>query len=302
MQCKVCDGKSRHFAHAQILGKYLIEYFRCPNCEFIQTESPYWINEAYASPIAAGDLGSVNRAVQNSIRTKKLILHFLTAHAKFVDYGAGYGIFVRMMRDIGFNFHYHDRYCENIFATDHEAHSGTSYELLTAFEVFEHFENPVDSLSELTQWSENIFFSTELVPDHCPKPEEWWYYALDYGQHISFFTKKSLRVLADRFDCTLYSSGNYHFISKRLKIPGVAFNTVLDSRYPGFLTGLLEKYRRISCLLNKDASAYWLAISREKSTNNRAWWSGWGVSSKPASGKRLSGPGDNEGCSTCVFR
>ncbi len=49
-------------------------------------------------------------------------------------------MFVRLMRDNGFDFYRSDRQCENLFAKGFEASLDVSpsYELLTAFEVFEH--------------------------------------------------------------------------------------------------------------------------------------------------------------------
>jgi hypothetical protein len=40
-------------------------------------------------------------------------------------------------------------------------------------------------------------FSTLLVPEPAPKLEDWWYYGLEHGQHIAFYTRKSLAVLAN---------------------------------------------------------------------------------------------------------
>jgi len=33
----------------------------------------------------------------------------------FLDYAAGYGLFVRLMRDAGYNFRWSDLYCQNLF-------------------------------------------------------------------------------------------------------------------------------------------------------------------------------------------
>jgi len=32
----------------------------------------------------------------------------------FLDYAAGYGLFVRLMRDAGYNFRWSDLYCQNL--------------------------------------------------------------------------------------------------------------------------------------------------------------------------------------------
>jgi len=58
------------------------------------------------------------------------------------------------------------------------------YELVTAFEVFEHFAEPIQEFESMIKFSDNIIFSTELLPSLVPKPEKWWYYGLGHGQHI----------------------------------------------------------------------------------------------------------------------
>lgn len=251
MSCKICKQPVSFFARATILKKYEIQYFKCKHCGFVQTEAPYWLEEAYSDAIVNIDIGPINRGVQCSEKAKALIVSFFKAHDKFIDYGAGYGIFVRMMRDRGLNFFYKDKYCENIFAKGFEANEGAYYELLTAFEVFEHLADPVEELNKMLSFSRNILFTTELMPSNQPKPEEWWYYALDYGQHISFYTLKSLKTLAESVNLNFYSNGFFHLITEK-RISERLFHIVLHKNISCFLGNRLGNYRRISSLLSKD--------------------------------------------------
>ena len=70
---------------------------------------------------------------------------FFDPKAKFLDYGGGYGMLVRLMRNYGFDFYYFDKYCQNLFANgfDLKDSACSRFELLTAFELFEHFSEPV---------------------------------------------------------------------------------------------------------------------------------------------------------------
>jgi len=75
----------------------------------------------------------------------------------------------------------------------------------------------------MLQHSENVLFSTYLIPNNNPKPDEWWYYTTDHGQHISLYSRKSLEVLAKKFNKNFYSNGkNVHLLSGK-KIPGAFF-------------------------------------------------------------------------------
>lgn len=217
MNCRICDTETEFFSDAKILFKYDIKYYKCPNCGFVQTETPYWLDEAYSEVINKSDIGLIQRNLEASKITKSIIKYHFNSKAKFLDYGAGYGIFVRLMRDYGYDFYWTDRYCENIFAKEFEA-SSEKYELLTAFEVFEHLKNPLEELKQMLFYSDNILFSTFVMPSNYPKPQEWWYYALDHGQHISLYSIKSLDLLAKKFDLKFYSNGkNIHLFTKENK-------------------------------------------------------------------------------------
>lgn len=224
MNCKICESDTNYFASALVLSKYQVSYFQCPKCSFVQTEEPYWLDEAYSDAVSDYDLGSVNRAIVNSKKTEKFILKYFDCNSHFLDYGAGYGIFVRRMRDLGFNFYWYDRHCENLFAKRFEGDiSGqTKYELLTAFEVFEHLVNPRQELEKMLSLSDNILFSTNLIPHNNPKPGDWWYYFPLHGQHISFYTKKTLLFIAERYSLHLTTNENSIHLLTKLPLPKIS--------------------------------------------------------------------------------
>ncbi len=249
MLCKICNSNILPFSTATILNKYEIQYFRCSNCQFVQTEDPYWLNEAYAVPINHSDVGLVDRNIFLSQFCQAVILMFFDGNAKFIDYGAGYGLFVRMMRDKGFDFYWHDKFCTNLFAQGFEADltKTNQYELVTAFELFEHFVDPLDEIAKILEFSSNIFFSTELVPSHDPLPHEWWYYGLDHGQHISLYTPKSLAIIAQKFGLKVFSNGkSFHLLTNK-KISPYLFRIIVRRKI-AILLGLF--FRKKSLIAN----------------------------------------------------
>lgn len=218
MICKICSSGAGAFSKAEILNKYSIQYFKCPECGFIRTEEPYWLEEAYSEVINRSDIGLLARNLDLSKITKAVLKFVFKPGGKYIDYGAGYGVFVRLMRDCGFDFYWTDKYSDNLFAKDFEADLTQKYEVLTAYEVFEHLVNPLEELETMLKYSDNILFSTFLVPASNPKPGEWWYYATDHGQHIALYSRKSLEVLAGKFNLNFYTNGkNIHLFSKKAK-------------------------------------------------------------------------------------
>lgn len=230
------------YGSAELLGKYSIQYFRCKTCGYICTEAPYWLEEAYADAMNDSDVGLVSRNLTMAQVTRAVILAFFNRKARFVDYGAGYGLLVRLMRDKGLDFSWSDRYAANLFAKVAVADTTgqTCYELLTAFEVFEHLVDPTAELTEMLRLSTNILFTTMLLPPSHPKPGAWWYYGLDHGQHVSLYTRRALERIADRFGLNVYSDGRFTHLLTRRRIPPRAFAMIANRRVAAMVDFLVR--------------------------------------------------------------
>jgi len=212
--CRVCGSRTEAFDEARLLGKYSVKYFLCPSCGFVQTETPYWLDEAYSDAILDADIGLPSRNVWLSGKVPVILSLCLPRCESFLDYGGGYGIFVRLMRDAGFPFEWFDKYCENLFAKGFEKSKDT-YDLVTAFELVEHLPNPLEEFREILSCGENFLFMTELLPDPPPKVSDWWYYGTYGGQHIAFYTPKSLQYIAENFQRHYVGCGNLHLFSRQ---------------------------------------------------------------------------------------
>lgn len=215
MFCKICGGCCIFVYEAKVLAKHLIKYYQCPKCYFLQTEEPYWLEESYQESINISDTGYISRNIYLSHISSVLIYLFFNRKARFIDYGGGYGVFVRLMRDIGFDFYWQDAYTENLFARGFEAKT-SQYELVTSFETFEHFVNPDKEIRIMLELSDNILFSTELYGNTAPLPNKWHYYGFTHGQHISFYNIKTLQYIAQKYSLRLWSNGSsLHLLTKQ---------------------------------------------------------------------------------------
>jgi len=216
MKCRICNSKVQNFAKAKILERHIINYYLCLECGFLQTEEPYWLEEAYEEPINIYDTGILSRNILFSEIAATIIYFLFKKEGRFLDYAGGYGIFTRLMRDIGFDFYWYDPYSTNLMARGFELIEGTSnFELVTCFEVLEHLVDPLEEIGKTLRFSDTILFSTTLLPVDIPKPCEWSYYGLEYGQHISFYSFKTLQFIARSFGCNLYSNRtSVHLLTK----------------------------------------------------------------------------------------
>jgi Methyltransferase domain len=225
MLCKICSTSSSPLSKARILGKYTIQYYRCVTCGFVQTEDPFWLSEAYADVINVNDIGLLSRNIRTAIITRLLLKAFYNTRAAYLDYGGGFGIFTRLMRDYGFNYFHHDKLCQNIFAKGYEVEQldDIQYEMITAIEVAEHMKDPVEEIGNLVSYSDNVLLTTNLIPNCIQYPEDNWYYSLDNGQHISLYTKESLSRVAAMFSMNIYTNGVDLHLLTRNKIPKLIY-------------------------------------------------------------------------------
>lgn len=215
--CNICSNQMTPIFSGQILKKYSIQYFHCSSCGYVCTEHPFWLDEAYKKPINITDTGILFRNNYLSKILSCLLYVFFDTNIKGLDYGGGYGILTRLMRDKGFDFYWWDPHTTNIFSQGFEyPEKCDKIDVITAFESFEHFVSPIDDIENILSISQNVFFTTELLPNPLPKPEEWWYYGLEHGQHISFYSTKTLLTIAQKYDLQLYSFDNLFFLTKKV--------------------------------------------------------------------------------------
>lgn len=204
-----------------------MKYYHCSNCGFLQTEEPYWLDESYRMSINLSDTGTVGRALYLAEMASIVIYFFHDKAGRFLDYAGGYGLFTRRMRDIGFDFVWYDKYSPNLMARGFEMKEPSGrFELVTSFESFEHFPDPVCELERLLKFSDSVLFTTDLVPDPVPGPNDWYYYGLRHGQHVSFFSVESLRYLAQRYGLNFHTMGNVHLFTRK-KLPDGLFRVLL---------------------------------------------------------------------------
>ncbi len=217
--CRICGENLQPLFKQLVLNQYWVSYARCDRCEALQTEDPYWLNEAYEKQgISALDTGIVQRNLRMAAQTARLIDQWLPQAERFLDFGGGTGLFVRLMRDRGFAFYRCDRYTENLFAHGFDLSDlpeTAQFDLITSFEVLEHLVNPLETLGSLLQKGNTILFSTDLQPA-VEQLSTWPYLFPLSGQHITFYTPKTLEFMAEQLHCKVCTNGrDLHVLTRQ---------------------------------------------------------------------------------------
>lgn len=198
--CRACDGTTSHFADARLLDSVDARFERCTRCGLVMAVEPTWLDRAYESAITKLDVGLLDRCLLLSQVTASVLRSERLRGGRFLDWAGGYGTLTRMMRDRGYDFTHLDHFAANVFAEGHERKdlAGERYDLVTMFEVLEHLERPAEALLEVAKSTDRLLATTQILPDPAPMPQDWWYYTLETGQHITLFTPGALEALGER--------------------------------------------------------------------------------------------------------
>ena len=239
--CRLCGNEAGFYGRKTLRGRYDVAYYECRECLSLQTEQPYWIEEAYQVEGLDLDVGACQRSVNLSLEVAAcLTVLGISGEELCLDYGSGLGLFSRLMRDRGFNFHAYDKFIRPFFMDRFlGVLPNQKWRVLTAFEVFEHMVSPGSECADLFQADPDmIFFTTQLWER---QGLDWWYFAPHGGQHIFFHSAKGLKMLGDRHGFTFFDLKRVKLLlNNRIAKENRPLSTLEKTRYR-FVKGAIRK-------------------------------------------------------------
>jgi hypothetical protein len=194
-KCRLCGGALIEKFKLTVLHKHNVAYCECSSCHSLQTQEPYWLDEAYAANDFNTDTGALQRNINNFAACFTIANLFNVKLA--VDFGAKDGILCRFLRDHQINCYAYDKYSKPSYVIDFATPPRENIDLLMAFEVLEHFPNPAQNLEEIFSFKPRYFLcSTELYANYG---SDWWYLATESGQHVFFYSPAAINLIALKY-------------------------------------------------------------------------------------------------------
>jgi len=183
-----------------------VYYARCNSCEYtFAPEFSSWTSQDFLSMIYNDDYekidpGYINDRPQKNANIINNIFGDYKADIKHVDYGGGNGRLSELLRAFNWDSNSFDPFPND---TKINFESG-AFNLITAFEVFEHVPNPQSMMDNINYLMDSqsglVLFSTSVSDGFINKNERltWWYVAPRNG-HIGIHSSKSLRLLGEKY-------------------------------------------------------------------------------------------------------
>ena len=195
ISCRLCGGIAQFSFHKRILNKYDVKYFNCKTCASLQTEEPYWLEDAYQPINEQLDTGQFIRCLNNAAFLDALISQLNLQNKSCIDYGCGSGLTARILRDVGINAQGYDAYSTPRLLMGFQVQTLESAAIINLCEVAEHFPNPKSSFAHIFSCNpEVVVVQTGIFTE---PDENWGYLAPEHGQHIFFYSKKTISYLAN---------------------------------------------------------------------------------------------------------
>lgn len=254
-RCKLCTGATQFRFHKTVLGRYRADYVECTQCGGLQIPETPWLAEAYANATWAVDTGLVARNLQLACTLGAFLERTLRPGDAVIDYGGGTGLLTRLLRDLGWQVWCYDAYRTPQFVRAFHIDSieGRTARVIIASEVFEHFAEPRSALLSLLRAAPIIIFTTEL---YTGQDENWEYLAPEAGQHIFFYTPRSLQSLADQNGFELVDTGFLKYLVRKDQlersvdcermIAAIEASTTVEAGIPLMTRYLREPYRHVA--------------------------------------------------------
>jgi hypothetical protein len=228
--CRLCGSDAQPQFSLTVLQKYQVQYYLCTRCKSLQTEAPYWLQEAYSDASSADSQGSASKNLNNldtgaaqrnlrSLAATMLVAKALKAK-NLVDYGGGDGLLCRLLRDYGLNAFVSDPHASPTYAQGFTDPNFEHPDLLTAFEVFEHLPDPATDLAGLFATDPVALLATTSI--YSGQGPDWWYLIPETGHHIFFYSEEALKIIADRHGYELLRPGAHILFVKPGRLSATA--------------------------------------------------------------------------------
>ena len=202
--CKLCHSDTSIFSH-QKLG----DYHFCTFCEYISKDENGILSEQEELKIYNSHNNSIDDPKYIDFFYEFLydaVFPYVNGGVHGLDFGSGPAPVLAQILDQNHDFHM-DIY--DLFYVPERIYEGKKYDLITATEVVEHLEDPLEYFHRFADLlkPEGVLAVMTLFHHNDMDHFNNWHYMRD-RTHISFYTPKTMHYIASRTGLKIIHTNN----------------------------------------------------------------------------------------------
>lgn len=214
-QCPLCKSIDTYLFHKGNKREKYRFYFHCNNCDLVFVDKWQQLNfsdELDRYKEHNNDPNDIGYRRFLSLLIKELV-PYLNKNMIGLDYGCGPGpALAKIMKNKGYTMKVYDPY---FYRRNRVLYR--KYDFITSSEVIEHFNDPFEEFVKLNKLLKKDGYLGIMTNLHNGKEKfNRWHYKNDLT-HITFYSKKTMEWIGDKFNYRIYFPNKNIIIFKKLR-------------------------------------------------------------------------------------
>jgi glycosyltransferase involved in cell wall biosynthesis len=211
--CRLCSKPVRFMYRNVAPGRQGVGYHQCSGCGALQTDDPQGLRQPHAETVKTDALLASHTLFNVFALPRLLDVLKVRADDTAVDYGGGAGLFARLMRDLGYNFHLCDphgsaEYMQNYVVNEFPR----KWRVVTLFNVASRFVNPQQDWAQVFACDPDWVIGN--TPIYAQQDADWTELTHDEGRPAFYYSLESLAHIARTNGRFAYYLGTYFLFAR----------------------------------------------------------------------------------------
>ena len=207
MTCKICLSHTKTIEDAQLLKTY----YACPHCEAFFLDEAFFLSHEQEQKMYSQHNNSLEN--EGYVAMFENFLDFfwqdIASSKAILDFGSGpTPVLSELMKRRGATVACYDKFYQPI-----AIHETQQYDCITSTEVFEHLDNPLETLDYLNKHLKEKGLLALMTLFHQNDENHFltWWYRRD-PTHIFFYTPKTIACMAEKSCFSVLKTDNKRVI------------------------------------------------------------------------------------------
>ncbi len=211
--CPIC-----HESTCSITHKKLGTFYKCDKCDFIHKDRNHLITLKQELAIYNNHNNSIDDPKYVAFFNRflyKAVFPYVNSGKKAFDFGSGP---TPVLAQILQRYHQYDMVIYDLFYATNKSYINKKFDLITSTEVLEHVKDPISTFKLLVSLLKKDGVLAIMTLYHPNNDDDFlkWYYIRD-PSHISFYSLKTMHVIANMLNCEIIYSDYHRYTTFKLK-------------------------------------------------------------------------------------